>query len=160
MRIAILSDSHDNLEALFRVLEKVRAAGADMVLHLGDIVSPFAAKPLLSLGLPVQAVYGNNDGEHAGLAGLLDITNPPRPLLLAGKRFILLHTPPFKRDAPPACDYCLFGHTHAREDRRVGGVRVVNPGEAGGWLTGTCSFAMLDTEDDRLDFIEFARKPE
>lgn len=160
MRIAILSDSHDNLEALSRALEKVRALGAEMVLHLGDIVSPFTAKLLPPLGLPVRAIYGNNDGERAGLAALLDIADPPRPLVLAGKRFILLHTPPFKRDAPPACDYCLCGHTHAREDRRVGGVRVVNPGEVGGWLTGTCSFAMLDTEVDRLEFIEFARKPE
>jgi len=160
MRIAILSDSHDNLEALSRGLERVRASGAEAVLHLGDIVSPFAALPLASLGIPVHAVYGNNDGERAGLAALLDIADPPRPLLLAGKRFILLHTPPFKRDAPPACDYCLHGHTHAQEDRRAGTVRVINPGETGGWLTGTCSFALLDTASDRLEFVQFARKPD
>lgn len=160
MRIAILSDSHDNLEALSRAVEKIRASGAEAVLHLGDIVSPFTARLLPSLALPVHAVYGNNDGERAGLASLLDITDPPRPLMLAGKRFILLHTPPFKPDAPPPCDYCLHGHTHAPEDRRAGAVRVINPGEAGGWLTGTCSFALLDSDLDRLEFVQFARKPE
>lgn len=158
MRIAILSDSHDNMEALSRALEKIRSAGADLVLHLGDIVSPFTAQLLPSLNLPIRAVYGNNDGERSGLAGLLDITDPPRTLTLGGKRFRLYHAPHFSRQPLPSCDYYLFGHTHAQEDRRVGGVRLINPGEAGGWLTGTCSFALLDTTPDRLEFVQFARK--
>ena len=158
MRIAILSDSHDNIEALSRALEKARSAEADLILHLGDIVSPFAARLLPPAGLPVQAVYGNNDGERVGLASLLDIGDPPRPLNLGGRRFLLHHAPLFDRGAPPACDYCLFGHTHRPEDRRIGSVRIINPGETGGWLTGTCSFAMLDTAADRLEFVQFARK--
>ncbi len=154
MLIAILSDSHDNVEALARALDGVRASGVEAILHLGDIVSPFAARLLPSSGLPVLAVYGNNDGERNGLAALLDIASPPRPVLLGGKRFILHHDPAFPHASPPACDYCLFGHTHAREDRQAGTVRVINPGEAGGWLTGTCSFALLDTASDRLEFVE------
>jgi len=160
MRIAILSDSHDNMEALSRALERVRASGAEAVLHLGDIISPFTARLLPSLGLPVHAVFGNNDGERTGLGALLDIADPPRSLQLGGRRFVLHHDPSFDRGSPPPCDYCLYGHTHAREDRRAGTVRIINPGEAGGWLTGTCSFAVLDTGTDRLDFVEFARNAE
>jgi hypothetical protein len=157
MRIAILSDSHDNLDALGRVLERVRAAEADLILHLGDIVSPFTARVLASSGVPVRAIFGNNDGERAGLASLLDIQDPPRPFHLGGRRFLLHHDPAFNRDSPPDCDYCLYGHTHAAEDVRRGSVRVVNPGEAGGWLTGTASFALLDPGTDRLEFVRIAR---
>jgi hypothetical protein len=157
MRIAILSDSHDNLDALGRVLERVRAAEADLILHLGDIVSPFTARALAAAGIPVRAVFGNNDGERAGLASLLDIVDPPRPLHLDGRRFLLYHDPVFNRDTPPDCDYCLYGHTHEAEEARRGAVRIVNPGEAGGWLTGTASFALLDPETDCLEFVRIAR---
>ena len=107
MRIAILSDSHDHLEALERVLELVRSSGAEMGIHLGEIVSPFAARLLPSCGMAVAAVYGNNDGARTGLRGILDIADPPRPLLLGGRQFILHHDPLFNRQAPPPCDYCL-----------------------------------------------------
>ncbi|MCJ7643470.1 MAG: metallophosphoesterase family protein, partial [Candidatus Aminicenantes bacterium] len=42
-------------------------------------------------------------------------------------------------------DVLVFGHTHKAEVRREGGVVVVNPGEAGGWLHGRSTAAFLRT---------------
>jgi len=41
-------------------------------------------------------------------------------------------------------DVLVFGHTHKAEVRREGSVVVVNPGEAGGWLHGKSTVALLD----------------
>jgi putative phosphoesterase len=41
-------------------------------------------------------------------------------------------------------DVLVFGHTHKAEVRRERSVVVVNPGEAGGWLHGKSTVALLD----------------
>ena len=42
-------------------------------------------------------------------------------------------------------DVLVFGHTHKAEVRMEGAVVVVNPGEAGGWLHGRSTAALLRT---------------
>jgi predicted phosphodiesterase len=64
MRIAIISDIHDNLTALEAVLGDLREASPDLVLHGGDIVSGRAHSAevvdrIRDLGWP--GVFGNTD---------------------------------------------------------------------------------------------------
>ncbi|MCX6098927.1 MAG: YfcE family phosphodiesterase, partial [Candidatus Bipolaricaulota bacterium] len=63
MRLGILSDSHDNLPALARIVERFNAENVDLVLHAGDFVSPFTAIPLSKLRARLVGVFGNNDGD-------------------------------------------------------------------------------------------------
>ena len=49
----------------------------------------------------------------------------------------------------PSYDVLVFGHTHKAEVRREGGVVVVNPGEAGGWLHGRSTAALLRTGTEK-----------
>lgn len=67
MKIAIISDTHDNTEKLKLALQAAGKAHAEAVIHAGDFVAPFALEPLSKCGLPVHAVLGNNDGERDGL---------------------------------------------------------------------------------------------
>lgn len=46
-------------------------------------------------------------------------------------------------------DVLVFGHTHKAEVRLEGGVVVVNPGEAGGWLHGRSTAALLRTRTEK-----------
>jgi hypothetical protein len=46
-------------------------------------------------------------------------------------------------------DVLVFGHTHKAEVRMEGGVVVVNPGEAGGWLHGRSTAALLRTRKEK-----------
>ena len=63
MKIAVLSDIHDNLVNLDLALQKIKELQAETMIFCGDFCSPFAAKQLAGFGLPVHAVFGNNDGD-------------------------------------------------------------------------------------------------
>jgi uncharacterized protein len=62
MRIAILSDIHDNVWKLATALEKLR--GVDALLCCGDLCSPFVVHQLArGFSGPIEIVFGNNDGD-------------------------------------------------------------------------------------------------
>ncbi|MFH0962675.1 MAG: metallophosphoesterase [Planctomycetota bacterium] len=154
MKIGIMSDSHDNLPLIEKALRVLRERSAEVVLHAGDFVAPFAAKTILRGGLPVRAVLGNNDGEKNGLRKVLPgLVDPPLVLTLAGKKFVLVHDLPEAGDLTEIdADCVVFGHTHEPQIRR-GRPLVVNPGETGGWLTGRPQIAFLDTERMDVEFV-------
>ena len=62
MRVAVVSDIHDNIWNLDKALKLV--ADAAVLLCCGDICSPFTLK-MLAEGFPgpVHVVFGNNDGD-------------------------------------------------------------------------------------------------
>jgi len=148
MKIGVLADTHDNLPAIAAALRFFEGAGVGAILHGGDYCSPFALKRLLQTRTPLEGVFGNNDGERAGLAKLLpSLTEGPRHLALGGKKICMIHSRDrLRREDFEASDILIFGHTHEPKVERQEGRLVLNPGECGGWLTGRCTVALLDTE--------------
>lgn len=147
--IGVMSDSHDNVDAVRRAVRFFRRARCRGVLHAGDFVAPFAARELGGLGCPVKAVYGNCDGERAGLKAALqpfgDIHDPPCVFTLFDLRILLTHVPVSEKASDrERLDVCISGHTHRPDVRRVGGLLFLNPGETGGWVSGRSSVALLD----------------
>ena len=65
--IGIMSDSHDNLDAIKLAVELFNKLRCELVIHAGDFIAPFAAHELSKLNCPVKAVFGNCDGEKKGL---------------------------------------------------------------------------------------------
>jgi putative phosphoesterase len=68
MRIAIISDIHYNLTAFLAVLEDLRTASPDLVLHGGDLVSGGSSPVEVvdrARGLRWQGVLGNTDESMA-----------------------------------------------------------------------------------------------
>ncbi len=63
MRIAVISDSHDNIWKLDAAMTCLR--GAQAVIHCGDICSPFMIRRLGEglAGVPLHIIWGNNDGD-------------------------------------------------------------------------------------------------
>jgi len=152
MKVGILSDSHDNLPRLAEAVEAFRAAGVVHVIHAGDFVAPFALPPLRQAGVPVTAVFGNNDGERLVLKARFDSfgwTLAPKFAFpeVAGVRFAVHHEddPVEALAASGLYAVVVYGHTHQVDIRRTGnGTLVVNPGETGGWLTGRATCVVLD----------------
>lgn len=148
--IGILSDSHDNLTRVREAVRLFNDAGCDLVIHAGDFVAPFTVDELRNLRAPVKAVFGNCDGERAGLAkafeGLGELREAPLKFFHAGLRFLVCHldAPVDRYLASKAYDVVVFGHTHKFLVERRNGVLLVNPGEAGGWLRGKSTIALLD----------------
>ncbi|ERG96289.1 metallophosphoesterase family protein [Haloquadratum walsbyi] len=74
MRIGCCSDTHDNLRLARRAVETFIAADVDMIIHCGDIVSPFTAS-IFDTEIPFHAIRGNNDGEWAVESTIEDFEN-------------------------------------------------------------------------------------
>jgi len=150
MLVGVMADSHDNVPMIRRGVELFVAERVETVVHAGDFVAPFAAKEVMKFPGKVLAVFGNNDGERAGLKKVVgDIEPGPRKLELGGLRWVLAHD----RDDAGAgdlrgADVLVFGHSHDASVKK-GDMLIVNPGECGAWLTGEATVALVDTEKRR-----------
>jgi len=160
MLIGIMADTHDNLPKVARACEVFRQQGVEAVLHAGDFVAPFALKVLVNSGLPVTAVFGNNDGERDGLAGVCNnLHEPPYRFELGGRVLVLSHEPERLTDQIVAgADMLIHGHTHVAETARQDGRLLINPGEAGGWLSGHCTVAVVELETLEAEIIDLGRQ--
>jgi putative phosphoesterase len=148
--IGILSDTHDNLVRVREAVRLFNDSACDLVIHAGDFVAPFTVEELRNLRAPLKAVFGNCDGERAGLArafeGLGELRAAPLKFSHAGLRFLVCHldAPVERQLASKAFDVIVFGHTHRPLTELRDGVLLVNPGETGGWLRGKSTVALLD----------------
>ena len=153
MKIAILSDTHDNVAALARALQGLQTA--DAVLHCGDVCSPFTLKRLAEgmAGKPVHLVWGNNDGDRrmlaeiAAQAGNVTLHGEFADFTLGGLRVAMSHYPAVARAvvASGAYDLVCYGHDHQAHEERRGAALLLNPGELAGVLTGRATWVLLDT---------------
>jgi putative phosphoesterase len=157
--IGILSDSHDNIYKVRRAAELFRSLGCSLVIHAGDFIAPFAAKELEAAGCPIKAVFGNCDGERDGLKTFIgtfgEIADPPLVFDWEKKRFLLTHREVrVEKDlASQAYDVVIFGHTHNPVIRIEGKTILINPGEAGGWMSGKCTAALLDPVSGSAEIV-------
>jgi putative phosphoesterase len=151
MRIGVVSDTHNHLPNVARIVELLNAAGVERVVHTGDITQPRTLAVLARLDAGLFGVYGNNDaGEREGLAAAaarhgIRLADPPLELRWAGRRIVVVHDPRDlggPREAP--ADVALFGHTHRRAIDRAGGRLVFNPGECAGHLRGHNAVGVVD----------------
>jgi hypothetical protein len=148
--IGVIADSHDNVTQLRKAVSVLKDAGCDLVLHAGDVVAPFAARELEAVGCPVNAVFGNCDGEKQGLEVALEkiggIKEAPLILSYGGRQILLVHYhfSVATYAASERYDIIIFGHTHKPVNQKEGKTLLLNPGEAGGWLTGKSTVALLD----------------
>jgi putative phosphoesterase len=159
MRIGIMADSHDNIPMIKRACELFNAREVRMVLHAGDYIAPFSLNPLNQiLKCDYQGVFGNNDGERAGLERMADGRLYPSPSAFAiGEWQVLVaHELPAPEAATAGNTYRLvvYGHTHLPEVKHKGNTLFVNPGECGGWLFGRCTVAIANLDTLEAEIIE------
>ncbi len=161
MKLAILSDTHDNLWALRAAL--ARTTSADAVIHCGDLCSPFMLKELGegAGGKPVHIVWGNNEGDVLLMTRLLPqfphvtLHGALAQLEFDGLRVAVNHYPEIARGLALSGQYALvcFGHNHTASEEKVGECVLLNPGEVMG-LMGRRTFAFFDTRTRATEFIE------
>jgi len=153
-KIGIVSDTHDHMSNIAKIVEIFNREQVELVIHCGDIVSPFAARHFEGLKARMVAVYGNNDGEHKGLFMTLEgnIFSEPYIFEYEGKKICVAHHPYIveKLKEKKLADIYLFGHTHIKmvENSPL----VINPGEGCGYVTGTATVAILDMCTQSVEF--------
>jgi putative phosphoesterase len=160
MKIGLMADSHDRLPAIVELLRQMREAGATMVLHAGDFISPLSLKPFEDVHMTLQGVFGRNDGDPQGLlaragAGLgLEIFESPHSFDIAGQQILLVHDiADVAKRSVTNHSVVVHGFTHQQSLKETGDALVVNPGEACGWLHGTPQAAILDLEARKVEFL-------
>jgi uncharacterized protein len=162
MKLGILSDTHNQLNRTRRAVELLREAGAEVLVHCGDITRGeiVAACSLL----PCHYVLGNNDGENVTeLKSAIQETGGTclmwsGELELAGRRIGIAHGhyhTDVRKLLAGEPDYLLSGHSHMAHDERVGSVRRINPGAL--HRAPSFSVAVLDLVTDELKFLPVAR---
>lgn len=163
-KIAILSDSHDNIAALKKALEMVRESGAVALFHCGDLCAPFMLN-LLGEGFagPIHVVFGNNDGDgrllqtiaskhpHVSLHGIYTEQT------IAERRIAMIHYPePALRIAQSGqCDLVCYGHNHDKFADKVGNTWLVNPGELLG-MKSTPTWGLYDCVTHQVEHVEIS----
>ena len=142
MKLCIVSDSHDRAPQLLAAVAEAKAAGAEAVVHCGDVIGAMTLRPLLDTGLPVHVIHGNNLGDSVMLhrlardsGGLLQYHGTDARLELGGRKVFLVHYPDYGYAMACTGDWDLVccGHSHCAGIEEVTNVKagttwLVNPG--------------------------------
>lgn len=141
MKIAILSDIHDNIWNLNAALGKVN--DSEVLICCGDLCSPFIVD-LIAEGFPnpIHIVFGNNDGDQYRVTnnasrydGRVLIHGEFAELKLGGRHFAVNHYPNIARCIAQSEDYDVvcYGHNHIYAVERVNSTLLINPGAIMGY---------------------------
>lgn len=161
MRIGVVSDTHNHLANVRRIVELLNAAGVERVVHTGDITQAKTLEVLAELTAPVVGVFGNNDLERDSLEAAarrfgMRLVDPPLELEWAERRIVVVHDPGDLDGAlADRHELALHGHDHRYVAERRGGCLVFNPGECAGHVAGWNAVGIVDLarlETDRLRF--------
>ncbi|MGC9517828.1 MAG: metallophosphoesterase [Methanomicrobiales archaeon] len=158
--IGIIADTHDNLYAINKAVDILNKKKVDLVIHAGDLISPFTVKEFSRLKPKFLAVFGNNDGERNGLKKAYEklcFLEDFKEFNIENKRFCLLHgTNEAIVDALKKSknyDVIIRGHTH-RLNIQEEDTLVINPGEVCGYVTGEKTLVLLDPKTFNYDVIQ------
>ena len=156
MKICIVSDSHDNRALLAAAVSDAVDAGAEAVLHCGDVVAPSTLEVIRPFNVPVHVIHGNNGGDLYMMgrmaskpANRTHYYGQDAGLELAGRRIFLVHYPHYAQAMACTGDWDLVccGHDHKADIRTINNLAgsstwLVNPGTVGGikapatWILG------------------------
>lgn len=156
MKIAIISDIHDNLENLKKCLDLCKSENIDQIICCGDVTNVETLNFLSShFENTIRLVRGNmeiyedeellqfKNIEYYGRVGRFDIL---------GKKIGFCHEP-FLFDKVlelGRCEIVFYGHTHKPWIEKKKGVQFVNPGTLGA-VFQKATFSIWDSEKGTLD---------
>ena len=161
MRVGILSDTHDRVPAIAELVQRLVAGGASLLMHAGDYCSPFALAPVNDANVPLLGVFGRNDGDPEGLAAVAaqgvgtELYESPHSFEVGGKQILIVHDlADVSHRSVEQHQFVFHGSTHQVEMKTRGDTLLLNPGEACGWLYGSCTAALLDLETREVEIIK------
>ena len=160
MKIAIMSDSHDDWSSLQKAIDMANRLGCKLVLFAGDLIAPSGIEILKKFKGEVKFVWGNNEGEKTAITRHMDAS---KSVELCGNIFegVLGNTKIFMNHYPRIAelaaksgefDLCIYGHTHEYKKRQLKNCLLVNPGEILA-LEGPASFIIFDTSSKQVEKI-------
>ena len=162
MRIGVVSDTHNNLKNVRRIVELFNAAAVERVIHTGDISQAKTLDELAGLNAPLFGVFGNNDEERVSLEAAISthgfqFCEPPFTATWSGREIIVVHDPlEFDGELGAHHDLALHGHTHRYRLESWGAkTTIFNPGECAGHMQGYNAIGVIDLVTMRTELLKF-----
>lgn len=145
MKIAIVSDTHNNLANFKKAIEWIKKEKIQLILHCGDISSQETiddAKKLFDGD--IKFVKGNADYE-------LELPEKIE-LEFNGKNIAFCHFPDVAKKLAQSgkFDLVFYGHTHRPWDEKIGDCHMINPGELAGQFFKP-TFAVYNTKTGTVE---------
>ena len=157
MKIGIISDTHKKVKKAQNAVELLLDAGAEFIIHAGDIVKIETLELLKNCGKPYIVVYGNNDAHLICEQDNYNLVQEPYYFKLADTKFKLMHLPFFM---DPDSEIVLFGHTHKFQSQFKNGTLFLNPGEVCAREKPVTECAMLEVQDTTFIVTRFNKELE
>jgi putative phosphoesterase len=168
MKIGVISDTHDQIESIIKMVAMLNQEKVGLVIHCGDWVAPFTLEHYKKLNCPLKGVFGNNDGDkfrHLLRKEFFQVDIQFEDLCLeleVENRKIAVfhgHGDPLTQALIKcgAYDAVFHGHTHERVNETVGKTLSLNPGtliQARAATDSPAGFAIYDTETNTATFRE------
>lgn len=161
MKIAVLSDTHNNIANLDAALERIRQEDVHTLIHCGDMTSAETASRMA--GWRVICVFGNCDVASGEIREKLQELHPQSSAeltftgYLGGARIAVTHghIPGQMEELIESRlhEYVFHGHSHRQRDVRIRDTRVINPGALGGMHREPRQFCLLDLSTGKAEFI-------
>ena len=161
MRIGVVSDTHNNLKNVSRIVELFNASGVERVIHTGDITQAKTLEKFADLKMPLHGVFGNNDLEREALDAAIDrfgfhFSEPPLYLDWHQRELIVVHDPlEFEGHLAAHHELALHGHTHRYRLEQLNATTVFNPGECAGHMKGYNHIGVVDLATLDTEIIQF-----
>ena len=161
MKIGVVSDTHNNLKNVGRIVELFNAYGVEQVIHTGDITQAKTLDVFAHLQAPLCGVYGNNDQERDSLHAAVNthgfhFQEPPFELTLADRHIVVVHDPlDFASALTRKHELALHGHTHLHRFETREHQVFFNPGECAGHMPGFNAVGVVDLLDLSAELLRF-----
>jgi putative phosphoesterase len=177
MKIAIISDSHDNVPNIEKALNWINRQGISLLIHCGDLCAPATLTEVIlpQFSGQIHLVHGNVGDPELLERVARDLKNviihgQVGEIEVNGKAIAFTHFPEKAKELAKSGQYNLvfYGHTHEpweeKLELRIRNneskiVRLVNPGTLAGMFY-RASFTVYDTEIDKLDLKTLDQLPE
>ena len=96
MLIGVVSDTHNNLKNINKIISIFNDEEVSIVVHTGDIANSNSLEQFSKLDCELTGVYGNNDRHEIGLKEValknsFTFQNPPKYLQISGKKIMIFH---------------------------------------------------------------------
>lgn len=170
MKWMIASDLHGSYYYAQQLQQAFEREQADRLLFLGDLLyhgprndlprdyAPKKVIPMLSaMAERIIAVRGNCEAEVDQMVLPFPCLADYAELLADGKTFYLTHghhQNPENLPPLPKGSLFLYGHTHVKLDREVGGIRCLNPGSVSIPKDGSHSFLLYENGNFSFRILE------
>jgi len=166
MRIAIIADTHDQVANLRAAVKYCNAFNVHLLIHCGDLISPFMLDELAAFAGTVHLIYGNNVGDQHLISQACGIRFPGithhgvlGAVEAGGIKIAFHHYPQVARGiaSQGIFDVVCCGHNHHYGVEQIGNTLLINPGDMLG-KDNQPSFAILDSSSRTVEKVEVGEK--